>query len=345
VYKRRSFSRRSLQEILDDIDAAAGMLQELRELSSEMGSGGEIDQRVLNRVFTDSRYSEQHRYVAYWAYAGSGNVFIQDANSLIMRSGDMAEALRHLRRQIPEVRRVTTYGRSNTIARKSPEEMRSLKEAGLDRIHVGMESGSDKVLQYIRKGCTAEQQIRAGRLVVEAGMSLSEYIMPGLGGRELSREHALETARVLNAIDPDYIRLRTLHIKPGTPLHEEYLAGNFHPLPEDDIVREIRLLIENLQGIRSTLASDHIMNLLEEVQGTFPEDRDKMLRAVDAYLELPEEERLLYRLGRRGGALRYVSQLRDPGIRSQLEQARKELLSREGGDLDSVISELGRQYI
>jgi radical SAM superfamily enzyme YgiQ (UPF0313 family) len=345
VYKRRTFSRRDLQEILQDIDAAAGMLQDLRELSQKMGRGGTIDRAVLNRVFTDPASSEQYRSVAYWAYAGTGTVFIQDANSLIMKTGDMAEALRHLRRRIPEVRRVTTYGRSNTIARKSPEEMQTLREAGLDRIHVGMESGSDAVLQFIRKGCTAEQHIRAGRLVVEAGMSLSEYIMPGLGGRDLSREHALETARVLNAIDPHYIRLRTLHIKPGTPLHEDYRAGRFHPLTEDEIVREIRLLLENLENIRSALASDHIMNLLEEVEGTFPQDKEKMLRAVDAYLELPDEERQLYRLGRRGGALRYLSQLRDPGVREQLERARQELLSREHGDLDSIISELGRQYI
>ncbi len=346
VYKGTKFSRRSLNEIKQDIDTVAKIIDEIRALSWSLGEGGEITPPVVREIMVNPGANECHRHVASWMYWKTGHVFIQDANSLIMKTDDLAEAISYLRNKVPGITRITSYARSSTLSRKSLEELKTLKEAGLDRIHVGLESGSDIVLKMVKKGATAAQHIEGGKKVVEAGMTLSEYVMPGLGGKEHSHEHAVETARVLNEINPHFIRLRSLRIPDFVPLAEDVKAGRFTPLNDDDVVREIRLMIENLEGINSTLTSDHIMNLLEEVEGTFPNDKDKMIKVIDDYLELPDYERLLFRLGRRGGALRSVNQLSDISIRSRLERALRELQD-EGGysNIEEVINDLGNRYI
>jgi histone acetyltransferase (RNA polymerase elongator complex component) len=345
LYKGQEFSRRTLEEICRDIDAVWSILDDLRRLSCSLGLTGHLTQQVMNTVMTSPAYGGHYRYVALWAFSGSGRVFIQDANSLMLPSTLLVEALQYLRKKIPGIQRVTSYARSSTLARKSHEELKQIREAGLDRIHVGLESGSDRVLALVNKGCTAAQHIAAGRKVIEAGMTLSEYIMPGLGGQEWSQDHALETARVLNAIDPDFIRLRSLRIPPRVPLYREQSEGRFTPLSDDDTAREIRLLIQSLDNIGSTLTSDHIMNLLPEVEGTLPHDKEAMLAVIDRYLALSAEDRLLYRLGRRGGAIQGLADLEDPTLRSRLKAARRELGAETGRDLESIITELGDQYI
>ena len=345
VYKGQEFSRRSLEEIRHDIDAVYNILDDLRKLSWSLGLAGQMNQRVLNAVLTSPSYNGHYRYVALWAFSGTGRVFIQDANSLMLPAELLVEALRYLRSKIPEIRRVTSYARSSTLARKSGEDLKAIREAGLDRIHVGLESGSDRVLSLVKKGATSEQHIVAGRKVIEAGITLSEYIMPGLGGKEWSRDHALQTARVINAINPHFIRLRSLRIPSRTPLYKDKSQGRFTPLSDDDTAREIRLFIETLKHISSTLASDHIMNLLPEIEGTFPGDKDHMLAVIDRYFLLSAEDRLLYRLGRRGGAIQGLADLENPALRRRLEAARRELEAETGGDLENVITELGDQYI
>lgn len=345
VYKGQPFSRRSLAEIKEDIDAVAGILDDLKQLSWSLGLAGEINRGVLNHVLTSPSYSNPYRSVALWVFTGSGRVFIQDANSLILPTGLLVDALQYLRGRIPGIKRVTSYARSSTLARKSVEELKAIRQAGLNRIHVGLESGSDRVLDLVRKGMTAEEHIRGGGKVVEAGMTLSEYVMPGLGGREHSLEHALETARVINAVNPHFIRLRSLRVPPRTPLHRDLVQGRFTLLSDDETVKEIRIFIEALENIDSTLTSDHIMNLLPEVEGTFPQDKGRMLHVIDRYLALPDEERLLYRLGRRGGAVQGLGDLQDRGLRSRLLHARRELEAETGRDIEAVIKELGDQYI
>ncbi|MEF8888527.1 MAG: radical SAM protein, partial [Desulfohalobiaceae bacterium] len=207
VYKRRSFSRRSLEEILEDIRAVARMLEEMREYAQSLIGSGDLDAGVMQHILKSGDWSEQYKQLAFWAIHGEGTVFIQDANSLILKTDVLEQALTTLRSEVPQVRRVTMYARSSTVVRKSEQELQRLRMAGLDRLHIGMESGSDEVLRLINKGASSSQHIEAGRMAVRTGFTLSEYIMPGLGGRELSREHALETARVLDAIDPHFIRL------------------------------------------------------------------------------------------------------------------------------------------
>lgn len=345
VYKGQPFSRRSIEEIRGDIDAVHAIVEDLRQLSIKMGQGGEITGAVVNTVLTDPARQACDRHVAYWMYSGKGTVFIQDANSLLLDTAVLVEALSYLREKVPGVTRVTSYARSHTLSRKSLDELKALRAVGLDRIHIGMESGSDAVLAFMRKGATAAHHIDAGVKVVAAGISLSEYIMPGLGGKQWTREHAVETARVLNAIDPHFIRLRSLRIPPQVPLYEDVEEGRFAPITDDETVQEIRLMIDSLHGIHSTLTSDHIMNLLEEVAGKLPEDKDAMLAVIDRYLALPPGEKLLFRLGRRGGALRSLDELSDPHVHRRLEAAMHDLGLQTGGDMEKVITELGDRYI
>ena len=273
-------------------------------MSQQLGCKGAVTDAVIGTVLSNPAHSSSYRSVAVWMYYQTGACFLQDADNLIMRTDDMVEVLTFLRRTFPEIKRVTTYSRSRTVTRKPADALKRIREAGLDRVHIGLESGSDAVLKLMKKGVTAEQHVEAGRRLIEAGMEVSEYVMPGLGGQALWREHAVETARVLNRINPHFIRLRSLRVPARVPLHARLADGSFRMLTDDMLAEEIRVFIENLDGITSTVASDHMMNLLEDVCGKLPGDKPKMLEAVRAYQSLPEPDRLVFRVGRRGGAFR-----------------------------------------
>ncbi|MCJ7833063.1 MAG: radical SAM protein [Deltaproteobacteria bacterium] len=347
VYKGTQFSRRSVKEIKEDIQTITRIMKELKELSWRLGSSGRVDDAVVTRVVHQPNHSHAYRNVAAWMYYQEYTVFLQDGNNLILPSEDLVEVLNFLRREIPQVTRITSYARAKTVSRKSLEELTAIRKAGLDRIHIGMESGSDAVLQLMKKGVTAAEQIEAGKKAKEAGMSVSEYWMPGLGGKSLSKENALETARVLKAMNPDYIRLRSLRIPQGIPLSEMVADGTFLPLTDDEMVEEIRLMIDHLEGITSTITSDHMMNLLEDINGILPQDKGRMLAGLDAYLHLSEEDRLIYRFGRRGGAYRSVQDMKDLVLRRKIEKLIEEVRTQrpEKGGIESFLTELGAQYI
>jgi hypothetical protein len=281
--------------------------------------------------------------VALWLYAGGQSAFLQDANTLIMRTPELIQVVTFLRKTFPNLNRVTTYARSHTSARKSPEELTELKDAGLDRIHTGMETGYDPLLAYMQKGVTAEQHIKGGTKIVEAGISLCEYIMPGLGGRKMSQGHARETARVLNEINPDFIRLRSLHVKSDTPLWSLLQDGDFEPQTEDEVVEEIGTFINNLHVI-SYVKSDHIFNLLPEIEGKMPEDKEKCLNIINSYLSLPEEERLNFRLGRRAGYYEGLADLNDSYKHYKIDEAIEHLRT-EGESVDKVIFKLKGGFV
>lgn len=334
-----------MAEIKKDIDTIRGVVDDLKSLSWKLGSGGRVTSTVVSHVYPSRDYSPFYRQVAHWLYFGEGSVFLQDANSLIMKPEDLAEILQYLREQVPGVRRITSYARSRTLARRTPEELVILRKAGLDRIHIGLESGYDPVLRFMKKGSTAEDHIKAGCLVRDAGISLSEYVMPGLGGKRWWREHAQATAEVLNQINADFIRLRSLRVPRSAPLHERIEAGEMELLDDDGVVREIRLFIESLNGITSVVASDHIMNLLEEISGTLPDDKEEMLAVADRYLALPDKERLLYKVGRWGGAFRKLNDLEDPVLRAKIEQVVHQWNLETSGQVDEIIKEMADQYI
>jgi len=321
TYKEEPFSFRSVEEIKKDIDQVKAITDEIRQSSWRMGFGGGINQQVLRVLFGQAgRDNQAFQSVAGWLYFGGSQAFLQDANSLIAKTADLVEILKYLKEKLPSIQRITSYARAKTLAKKSVEELKELREAGLSRIHVGMESGYDPLLQYMKKGVTAKEQILGGRNVVESGISLSEYVMPGLGGQRWWREHAVETARVLNQIDPDFIRLRTLYVRKDMPLFDQVEKGEFIRLSDHLVVSEIRLFIETLEGLHSTVVSDHILNLLEEVQGKLPDEKEKMIRVIDRYLALPQENRLRFRVGRRLGYYRTLDDLQDPDLRRRVVQ-------------------------
>jgi biotin synthase-like enzyme len=321
TYKEEQFSFRSVEEIKKDIDQVKAITDEIRQSSWRMGFAGGINQQVLRFLFSQAgRNNQSFQSVAGWLYFGGGQAFLQDANSLIAKTADLVEILKYLKEKLPSIQRITSYARAKTLAKKSVEELKELREAGLSRIHVGMESGYDPLLQYMKKGVTAKEQILGGRNVVESGISLSEYVMPGLGGQRWWREHAVETARVLNQIDPDFIRLRSLYVRKDMPLFDKVEKGEFLRLSDHLVASEIRLFIETLEGLHSIVVSDHILNLLEEVQGKLPDEKEKMIRVIDRYLALPPENRLRFRVGRRLGYYRNLDDLQDPDLRRRVVQ-------------------------
>jgi len=330
TYKGEQFSLRSVAEIKKDIDQVKAIYDEIRQTSWKVGFAGEINQGILRSIFSQAgRYDQAFQSVAGWLFFGGRQVFLQDANSLIVKTADLVEILKYLREKFPFIQRITSYGRARTLAKKSVAELKELRQAGLSRIHIGLETGYDPLLKYMKKGVTAKEHIQAGRNVVESGISLSEYVMPGLGGQRWWREHAVETAKVLNQINPEFIRLRTLYVRKDMPLFGKVEKGEFVRIPDDAVVSEIRLFIETLNGIESTVASDHILNLLEEVQGKLPEEKEKMIAVIDRYLALPAKERLRFRVGRRLGYFRSLGDLQDFNLRGRVVQ---------------MIDELGRSY-
>ena len=234
----------------------------------------------------------------------SNSAFLQDANSIIMKPEQLAEILVYFRERFPEVERVTTYARADTLSRITPENMRLLKESGLDRVHSGYETGSDTILKMIRKGTTRDQQVRGGLKVKEAGMELSMYFMPGVGGRDLSEENSRETAGVINEVDPDFVRLRTFVAKPGTPMGEKVEAGDFVPCTDEEKVAEIRRMLEQVEGCSGMLVSDHIVNLMEDVRGSLKTQKEEMIRKIRDFEEMDPFEKRRYQAARRMGFIR-----------------------------------------
>lgn len=346
TYRGSKFGMRSVKEIKNDIQKAKDISDRLREMSQENGEGGEITEFILSMIFNnENHFDDGFRSVAAWLYFGGESVFIQDANSIIMKTDDLIEVLSFIRDKFPCVNRITSYCRSNTASRKSVEDFKRLHQAGLSRIHVGMETGYDPLLTFIRKGVTAAEHIEGGKKIREAGISLSEYVIPGLGGEKWSKEHAEETARVLNQINPQFIRLRTLQVRRDTELYEMMKRGEFEPIGDEDILREIRVFIEHLDGIESTIVSDHILNLLEELEGTLPEDKENLIAIIDRYFRLSDEERIVYRLGRRRGFYRKLDDLSDAQMYDRLRSIVEQYRVKDQARLDRDLYRIMHNYI
>jgi radical SAM superfamily enzyme YgiQ (UPF0313 family) len=347
VYKKSKFSLRTVEEIKEDILAAKGIVDDIKALSWKLGCAGEINDQVISYIFNQTGTNDNYRSIAAWLYYQTGACFLQDADNLIMKTKDLVEVLDFLRKTFPNISRVTTYSRSRTVVRKSVESLKQIKKAGLDRVHIGLETGYDPLLKLMKKGVSGAQHIEAGRRVIAAGMELSEYVMPGLGGQEMWREHAIETAKVLNQINPHFIRLRSLRVPHRVPLHQKLQAGTFTMQTDDMLAEETKLFIETLENITSTVTSDHIMNLLEEVTGKLPEDKEEMLNKIVQYQELSDSDRLVYRVGRRGGTYRSTDDLaRDPATYQKIKNLISNIEEKEGEDgVEQFITEMVDRYI
>ncbi len=343
VYKKRRFSLRPKAHVIEDIEAVYRHLEHLQSLADANG-------RVLQTDLNDHlRSIANHEFAPFqaavqWYSAGMRSIFLQDANSLIIKPADLIEILEHLQRRFPQVERITSYARSHTIARISDDHLAAMRRAGLDRIHIGLESGSDLVLKKVRKGSDKATQVKAGRKVKQAGMQLSEYLMPGLGGRELSELHATESADALNQINPDFIRLRTLALPGRTPLAEAHRQGRFEKCTDVEMAVELRLFIASLTGITSQIKSDHILNLFEEIDGRLPGDQATMLGVLDRFLEMPRDAQMRYQVGRRLGIFRRLSDMEKPRRTDKVDAfCREHQITVDS--VDGMVDELMKRFI
>lgn len=343
LYKGQKFSIRSKEHIFQDIDLIKKCIDKIRE--SEIVTNSEA-QKILSNL--QATLQEEERWAYYssigWHRAGMKSVFLQDANSMVMKPDDMVEILNYFRLNFPQVERITTYARSQTISKISDEDLNRISSAGLNRIHIGMESASDEILKLVKKGVDKATHIKAGQKLKKAKIELSEYFMPGLGGNEFSRENAMETADALNQINPDFIRIRTLAVPTNVELYKDYENGIFTRTNDVKIVEELLLFVERLEGITSTIKSDHILNLILEVEGKLPEDKLEITNALKWFLNLNEQEKMIFMIGRRTGVMNFMYDLKDINKRDKVMKIIQENhISTE--NVDEVVWELMKSFI
>lgn len=343
AYKDKQFSIRPVEHVIEDIDSVALHVETLRNIISKYG---QITQENINFALKNIESDQLQPYYAAvnWFVGGMESVFLQDGNSLIRKPEETITILKHIKACFPWIERITSYARSHTIARIKSGVLQLIGEAGLNRIHIGLESGSDEVLKNVNKGVTKEGHIKAGLNVKKAGIELSEYVMPGLGGIKLSTIHAKETADALNQINPDFIRIRTLAVPKNIKLFDDYKAGRFEKCSDLMMVEEILLFIESLENITSVIKSDHILNLFGDLEGIFPDDKNRMTDMLQSFLSMDAEQQCLYQVGRRLGYFEGLKDMNDP---YRLEKA--ESACRNYGitvdNIEDVIEEIINRFI
>jgi radical SAM superfamily enzyme YgiQ (UPF0313 family) len=226
---------------------------------------------------------EDIEHAAHLYGATTRTIFIGDSNSLVIKTDVFCQIMSLLYASFPHLERVTSYARATTIAKKGLADLKQLRQAGLVRLHVGLESGDAETLRFIKKGATPEEMTVGGLTAKEAGFELSFYILLGIGGLQRWEEHADGTAAVLNKVDPHFIRVRTLTIRPGSPLFAMGGPEEFAVPPPDRILEEEKRIIAGLE-VTSELLSDHISNYLP-LHGQMPDDQPGFLQSLDRELE------------------------------------------------------------
>ncbi len=342
LYKGQSFSVRDKGAVIRDLE----MLRLTIDALTKMAGSSDVEKGIVQCTLYEELGEHKNRVyqiASNWYRAGMESVFLQDANTMVVRPDDMVEILSLLRRLFPTIKRITSYGRAHTIARISDYDLWRMSEAGLNRIHIGMETGANQILKRVNKGVDKKTQIIAGQKVKAADIELSEYFMPGLGGREFSQENALETADAMNQINPDFIRIRTLAVTKESELYKDYEEGIFTRTNDTDMVKELYRFIESLNGISSTVKSDHILNLIPEVEGKLPDDKEKMLSALSWFLELSKEDQMLFKIGRRAGMLQGIQDF-DSASKKRIAQICSEN-NIDHSNVDQIVDEMMNRFI
>ncbi len=211
-------------------------------------------------------------------------IFLADGDALMCKATHMAEILRYIQKIFPECERVTSYGSPASILCKTPQELQLLHDLGLEMIYLGVESGSDEVLRRINKGETADEIVRAGQMVKDAGMKLSVTAIAGLGGDTLSHEHAVQTAHVLSRMKPHFIGLLTLLFELPTPLMRDWEEGRFHLLTPEEVAAETLVLLEHIDSEGSVFRANHASNYVN-LAGTLNQDRQEMCNRLREALD------------------------------------------------------------
>ncbi|WP_298844442.1 radical SAM protein [Clostridium sp.] len=230
-------------------------------------------------------------------YSVVKRIFLADGDALVLETSKLRMILLKIKELFPGCERVGVYATPKDILAKSLEELRALKELGIGILYLGVESGSNEILKSINKGVTAENLIIAGRKVKESGIKLSTTLISGIGGREKISENAIESAKLISAINPDYVGFLTLMLENGTPIYKDVQDDIFHILTEDEVMFELREFLENVEVTNCIFRSNHASNYIS-LSGTMPGDKDKLLADIDLtlkgkYLYKQEEYRRL----------------------------------------------------
>jgi len=236
---------------------------------------------------------ELEREIA-WASANGAErvrkVFLADGDALIAKSSFLLALLERLRAAFPELQRVSCYASPQALAVRSVEEMRALRLAGLSLYYLGIESGHDTVLEKLDKGVDSAELIRVAGKAGEAGVKLSTMILLGAGGHALSAEHARESARVVNAIQPRFVSTLVMTPVEGTPLFEQAQRGEVDELSPIELARELHAFLAGLELEASIFRSNHASNYLA-LAGTLPKDRARLLESLERVLADPTRAR------------------------------------------------------
>lgn len=360
TYKGEKFSYRSIQEIKGDIDTVKRIVELLKSTSWELGFGGIINREVIQEVvrahpeiYGRNPYHITHEnYLALlsldnvlnWFLHGSKRVFLQDADTLIMKPKELIESLKYLKKNFPTITTITSYARSRTCAQRSLEELKELNEAGLSSLFVGIESGCEEVLEYMEKGVNSKKHIEGGQKVMDAGIHLATFVMPGLAGknRDLAEEHVLETIRVLNEIKPTEVRIRSLAILQDSPLYNRWESKEFEAPTDDQMIDEIAMILEGF-SFECIIETLQMTNVLFNIRGKLSVRKGEMLSKVAWYKGLIPAERLRFRLNRylEGGYLDCVESWGklDSQLRQMIENA-KVSLEKESPDAEDKTEEV-----
>ena len=296
MYKSEKFELRTPEDIIQDITVMHDIYLQLKKISLKQGQAGIFSNETFNQFLkkTPELYFHQGISMLFnWLAVGGKTVFLQDADSLIMKTDHMIQVLKHLKKTFPTIQRITSYSRSRTIVRKPEADLEKIRKAGLDRLHIGLETGDAALLKKVKKGATPEDHVKGGQKAMKAGFQVSEYWMPGLGGKTLSKDHALNTARVLNEINPHYIRSRPFTPRPGTILHEKAARNELERMTPKEQLLEIKQTLEPL-NITSRVCFDHAGNYW-----TAPDSRLLLSQSYEGY-QFPEEKQNLLGLIKKG---------------------------------------------
>ena len=230
--------------------------------------------RPLDEVLEDFHIARQ-------TYRHVDKVFLADGDALVRKASELYTILDTIRELFPECQRVTSYASPASIRIRTDEELQTLRAKGLTMVYMGLESGCDEVLKLMRKGHMSDEIVAMGQKVRRNGIALSVTAITGLGGPELLEQHAIETAKAFNAMNPEYIGMLTLMVEPGTPLYDWVRDGKFQLLTQTQVLRETRLLVENLDSPGSVFRMNHASNYLV-LKGTLNQDKEVMLRTIEA---------------------------------------------------------------
>ena len=207
-------------------------------------------------------------------------IFLADGDALIVKTDRLVQILEYIWKKFPNLERITAYGTTQDILHKSEDELKCLKEAGLDMVYMGIESGNPQVLKDVKKGVTREQMIEAGQKLKSCGILCSATLISGLGGRQRLREHAVASATLISAIKPDYVGFLTLMMDREAPIYSRIVSGELELLNPEDVVEEMKLFLQNVDSDGTVFRSNHASNYVI-LKGTLNEDIPSMLDYLD----------------------------------------------------------------